>query len=116
MLQQFTAVNRTTMTAIGEEVPAGGWVRALGITIEWQNGPLGSGENRKEPNGAFVETLIEIAKQRIEWYQTSCDKRFSCRENALAITKLEEALHWLEARTRRRVREQVEGTHAAEIR
>ena len=47
-----------------------------------------------------------MALQRIRFYQGT---RFSCRENSLAITKLEEALHWLQARTLRREREGIEG-------
>lgn len=89
--------------------PAGGFVQATGLRIDWQNGPLGRGADRVEPNGAFVETVIAAALQRIEYYQSS---GFSCRENALAITKLEEALHWLNARTSRREAQGVEGTHA----
>lgn len=88
--------------------PYGGFVRGKGINIDWQQGPLGRGEDRKEPNGAFVETVISAALQRIEYYQST---QFKCRENAIAITKLEEALHWLEARTRNREKRQVEGTH-----
>jgi hypothetical protein len=89
--------------------PAGGTVSGVGLSIQWQNGPLGRGEDRKAPNGAFVETVIAAALQRIEDYQAS---KFKCRENALAITKLEEALHWLNARTQAREARQVEGTHA----
>lgn len=90
--------------------PAGGEAHATGIDIVWQNGPLreqGTDEPA-EPNGAFVETLITIAKERIEF----CNEgQFRCRENSLAITKLEEALHWLNARTARRTVAGVEGTH-----
>lgn len=93
--------------------PAGGYVEGTGIHIQWQNGPLGAPDDpeRKEPNGAFVEDVIAAAKQRIEHYQTAADGRFACRENALAITKLQEALHWLNHRTRDRVARNVEGTH-----
>jgi hypothetical protein len=35
---------------------------------------------------------------------------YATRETSLAITKLEEALHWLAARTADRVRRGVEGT------
>lgn len=89
--------------------PAGGWVTGTGLAIEWQKGPLGrvGSDERTEPNGAFVETVLEAVKQRIEYYQGS----FPCRENALAITKIEEAIHWLNARTARRVASNVEGTH-----
>lgn len=88
--------------------PKGGYVKAIGIDIEWQNGPLGRDEKRIGPNGAFVETVIQAALQRLEYYQKS---KFNCRENALAITKLEEALHWLQSRTAKREQRKVEGTH-----
>ena len=90
--------------------PKGGWTKAVGIDIVWQNGPLGRGAERKEPNGAFVEGVIQAALGRLEFYQTS---KFKCRHNALAITKLEEALHWLQARTEDREKRLVEGTHEA---
>lgn len=106
MQQKFEAINNKD--AAGN--PAGGSASSVGISIGWQDGPLGRGENRKQPNGAFVETVIAIAKQRIEFYQ---DGQFRCRENALAITKLEEALHWLQHRTNERERREVEGTHTA---
>ena len=89
--------------------PAGGTVRGVGLTIDWQNGPLGRDGERIPPNGAFVETVILSALQRIEHYQST---QFKCRENALAITKLEEALHWLNSRTNRREVAKTEGTHA----
>jgi len=88
--------------------PAGGYVRGIGIIIDWQEGPLGRDEERIKPNGAFVETVISAALQRIRHYQ---DGKFSCRENAIAITKLEEALLWLNKRTQDREDREVEGTH-----
>lgn len=88
--------------------PSGGESNGVGITIRWQNGPLGRGDDRKEPNGAFVEGVIAAAIGRLEFYQKS---KFKCRENALAITKLEEALHWLDHRTAHREARGVEGTH-----
>jgi hypothetical protein len=91
--------------------PAGGFVIGVGLTVEWQNGPLGRGPERKAPNGAFVETLLSAVKQRIEWYQTVKDGKFACRENVIAITKIDEALLWLDKRTRDREARQVEGTH-----
>jgi hypothetical protein len=91
--------------------PTGGYVKATGFSINWQNGPLGRGTERIEPNGAFVEGVIEAARQRIEFYQKANGGKFACRENACAITKLEEALHWLNARTQSREKRAVEGTH-----
>lgn len=93
--------------------PTGGFVNGTGLSIQWQNGPLGRDNDRQQPNGAFVETVIEAARQRLEFYQNASDHRFSCRENAIAITKLEEALLWLNKRTQDRERRQVEGTHTA---
>ena len=91
--------------------PAGGDTTGTGISIKWQDGPLGRGPDRKEPNGAFVEGVLQAALGRLEYYQRS---QFSCRENACAITKIEEALHWLESRTNKRERLGIEGTHATE--
>lgn len=89
--------------------PAGGFARGTGIDINFQDGPLGRGAERKEPNGAFIEDLLRIVRYRLQFYQGS---RFSCRENALALTKVEEAIHWLESRTMERESRNVEGTHS----
>jgi hypothetical protein len=73
-----------------------------------QNGPLGRGADRIEPNGAFVEDVLDIVADRIRFYQAS---KFACRTNALALTKIEEALHWLDSRTKDREARGVEGVH-----
>lgn len=104
MKQDFDALNHLD----DDGNPAGGSAIGTGFYITWQNGPLGRGEDRQEPNGAFVETIIAAAKQRLEFYN---EGKFRCRENSLAITKLEEALHWLNHRTARREEQNVEGTH-----
>ena len=88
--------------------PAGGRTTGTGILVNWQNGPLAFGEKRIEPNGAFVEGVIAAAIDRLEYYQAS---KFKCRENALTITKLQEALHWCQHRTRDREARNIEGTH-----
>jgi len=54
------------------------------------------------------EDLICMVIDRLEHFQNS---EFACRENALAITKLEEALLWLRKRTMSREQRGVEGTH-----
>lgn len=91
-----------------QENPTGGSVSAIGIKINWQDGPLGNPVDVNKINGAFVEGVIEAAIQRLEFFQES---KFKCRENALAITKLEEALHWLDHRTANRNKRKVEGTY-----
>jgi hypothetical protein len=89
--------------------PAGGTTKGIGIDITWQNGPLGRGADRTEPNGAFVEGVIQAAIGRIQYYQAS---KFAGRENAIALTHLETALLWLGKRTADREAREVEGTHA----
>ena len=90
--------------------PTGGSFAGTGIKIEWQNGPLGRDADRQKPNGAFVETVLSGVLRRIQFYQ---DSKFKCRENAIALTKLEEALLWLNKRTADRDKRQVEGTYTA---
>ena len=92
------------------ENPAGGVTCGKGFTISWQNGPLGREPDRKEPNGAFVETIIAAAKDRLEFYQRS---KFECSENAAALDYLNSALHILNNRTKDREDRKVEGTHDA---
>ena len=96
--------------------PAGGDAHGKGFDIRWQDGPLGREEDgtRQEANGAFVEDVLEMVIHRMKYYQGEngdSDGRFKCRENALAITHLQEAAHWLEARTKDRERRGVEGVH-----
>ena len=91
--------------------PSGGSVISAGIAIYWQNGPLG--RPPKQATGAFVEDVIEAARQRIEFYQKASGGKFQCRENALAITKLEESLHWLHSRRVEREARGVQGEHKA---
>lgn len=51
---------------------------------------------------------LEILCGRLRSFQAG---DFACRENALALTKLGEAQHWLQSRTRKRMDRGVEGTH-----
>lgn len=88
--------------------PTGGISQATGILVSWQNGPLGRDENRKEPNGAFTETLIAIAIDKLEFYQKT---KFKSDFNARAIYHLELALQSLQDRTADREARQVEGEY-----
>lgn len=98
--------------------PTGGTTTGVGVHVTWQDGPLGRGADRQEPNGAFVEGVIQAAIGRLEFYQNArsgldgTERRFACRENAVALTHLETALLWLEKRTQDREEREVEGTHA----
>lgn len=95
----------------GNGNPTGGYANGIGLSIQWQNGPLGRGQDRKEANGAFVETVIAAAKQRLEFYQTASGGKFACDENLIAIQELDEALEALASRTKAREEREVEGTH-----
>lgn len=72
---------------------------SLSFTI--QNGPI----KENGVNGCQVDTIIEAAKLILE----GLNKNFPCRENACAITKLDEALMWLDKRTKDRNKREVEG-------
>lgn len=109
----MNAIDKCTIqNTLRDGNPSGGTVLGVGLNIRWQDGPLGRDVDRKEPNGAFVETVLSAVLQRIEFYQTASGGKFKCRENAIAITKIEEALLWLDNRTRDREVRQVEGTHS----
>jgi hypothetical protein len=103
MLAEFDSKNQ-----LKDGKPHGGYAKGVGMDISWQKGPLGRGTERKEPNGAFVETVIAAALQRLEFYQ---DSGFSCSENASAIHNLKSALGVLDFRTQQREGAGVEGTH-----
>lgn len=72
--------------------------------INFQSGPI----NEVGVNGMTQEVLLAIVADRLRSFQAG---PFACRENALALTKIEEATHWLQQRTLRRMRAGVEGTH-----
>ena len=93
--------------------PAGGVSSGKGFTISWQNGPLGRAgtDERVEPNGAFVEGIIDALESRFEFYQQGSGGKFACEENARCLELLTEMKELCEARTRRRVEAGVEGTH-----
>lgn len=73
---------------------------SLSFTI--QDGPI----KENGVNGCQVDTVIHAAKKIIE----GLNAKYPCRENSLAITKLDEAIHWLEHRTKDRENRGVEGT------
>lgn len=72
--------------------------------IHFQEGPI------KEcgVNGVCNEDLLVMVIRRLQGFQES---KFRCRENAMAITKIEAALLWLRKRTMARENRGVEGTH-----
>lgn len=71
--------------------------------ISFQKGPMA--ENGV--NGISNEALLAIVEDRLIGFQAG---EFACRENAVALTKLQEALTWLQRRTLDRIKRGVEGT------
>lgn len=78
------------------------------IAIQFQEGPI----QEHGVNGCQIEDVMEVLLARLRGFQ---DGPFRCRENALAITHLEESLHWLQARTANRQRQGVEGQYVAHV-
>jgi len=113
MLQKFKSFQfvegRDTPENPGPTVPAGGHTFGPGFSISWQNGPLGRGPSRREPNGAFVETIIAATMDRLQFYQ---DSPFACQANQEVIDLLRDALSILDERTKEREARAVEGTHS----
>lgn len=71
--------------------------------VRWQDGVVPEvGRNGFQP-----EELLELVADRLRVLNV----RFPSRYNSLAITKIEEAILWLEERTRDRRARNVEGTH-----
>lgn len=71
--------------------------------IPFQNGPL----QEAGLNGISNESLLAVVEDRLIGFQSG---EFACRENAIALTKIQEAMMWLQKRTRDRMARGVEGT------
>lgn len=83
--------------------------------ILFQNGPVNP---EGHVNGITNEALLAILIDRLQSFQNgepgqlqlTAKGPFACRENAIALTHLEEAMMWLQKRTLARVARGVEGT------
>jgi hypothetical protein len=60
-------------------------------------------------NGLQAVDMLTYVKCLFE----SLNEAYPCRENALTITKIEEAIHWQDARTKDREKRKVEGKNLA---
>ena len=76
------------------------------VGILFQTGPI----NDSGTNGLTQEVLLAIVADRLRSFQSG---PYKCKENACALTHIEEAQHWLQQRTIARMRRGVEGTHVA---
>ena len=72
--------------------------------ISFQNGPI----NEFGYNGISNEALLAVVEHRLLGFQAG---QFACRENAVALTKLQECMMWLQKRTMDRMKRGVEGTN-----
>lgn len=95
--KEFNANHYYVVESVNEPV-------AILTQVKFQKGPI----KENGVNGCCNEDLIAMVIDRLNSFQES---PYKCRENALAITKLEEALLWLRKRTMDRERRNVEGTH-----
>lgn len=80
-------------------------VDADGVRFTGQKGPI----KDVGLNGCQIDDMIVFARKTLEAF----NQHVSSRETAIAITKLQEAEHWLLARTRNREKRGVEGTDRA---
>jgi hypothetical protein len=78
-------------------------LHAVLVDINFQEGPI----KENGVNGCANEDLFHMVLARLNGFQ---DTPYACRENALAITYLEQALMWLRYRTDKRVQNNTEGT------
>ncbi|MEI6100830.1 MAG: ABC transporter ATPase [Eubacteriales bacterium] len=92
---RFNAPHHFIVNRVGDDCTVG--------VIDFQEGPI----KENGVNGVANEDLIAMVIARLQGFQNS---EYACRENAVAVTKLEEALMWLRKRTLDREARQVEGT------
>lgn len=77
----------------------------LEAKIQFQNGPRNV---EGSTSGVLDHELLEIVRDRLKHFQ---EGEFACRENALALTHIEEALMWMNQRTVDRASRGVLGTY-----
>lgn len=73
--------------------------------IAFQNGPRLDSES---VHGVLDVDLLEIVRDRLKSFQ---EGDYSCRENACALTHIEEALMWMNKRVEDRIERGVLGTN-----
>jgi hypothetical protein len=85
------------------ETPDENFDNALGVVI-LQKGPR---KDESSTQGTIDSDLLEIVRDRLIAFQAG---DFACRTNAIALTKIEEALMWLNRRVDDRIDRNVLGT------
>lgn len=97
----FSLADGTDVSGHQYQVLAG----AKSLNIDFQRGAV----QETGVNGVTSEALLAVLIHRTE----VLNKRFPCRENSLAITKMQEALMWFDKRTADRKARGVEGQERA---
>lgn len=75
------------------------------IVIQFQDGPRNV---EGSTHGVIDADLLEIVRDRLKGFQTG---DFATRENACALTHIEEALMWMNRRVEDRIERNVLGTN-----
>lgn len=73
-----------------------------GLVVLFQNGPI----NEHGVNGVTQEVLLAIVADRLESFQAG---PFACPENRNALMHVQDAMTWLQSRTKARIARGVEG-------
>ena len=73
--------------------------------IQFQEGPR---KDKNSQHGVLDTDLLEIVRDRFKGFQTG---PYSSRENACALTHIEEALMWMNRRVEDRIERNVLGTN-----
>lgn len=72
------------------------------VVLPFQDGPV----SEVGVNGVSNEALLAVVIDRLKAFQAG---PYDCRENLIALTKLQEGMRWLHQRTRARMERGVEG-------
>ena len=103
--EQYNAIKELHLTK-SRGVPADDYREEIDgkevLHVKFQTG----GTATTERNGIFIEDLLIVAHVKL----TSYNEHLPSRENSLALTKIEEALHWLTSRKTERETRGVYGT------
>jgi hypothetical protein len=87
---------------ISRDVDRNGYVRSL-AHIQFQHGARTFPDST---HGALDGAVLAVLIDRFECFQAG---PFACRENAIVLTKLQEAMHWIKHRADDRARRNVLG-------
>lgn len=106
-LREVTKIGGVEVKRVEWNHPVGNFIEIndahSAITFKIQNGPV----KKKGINGCQVDQLLETARLMLD----GLNKKVPAKETACAITKIEEAMMWLEKRTKDRTARGVEGTN-----